>query len=517
MKLFIKWVLPLLSGVLLILIFPKFNLSFLAWVCLLPLFRVCRNQQKIGSFLAGFFCGLIAYCGILYWIVPTCLAAEQTWFLAGGCLALLAAYLAVYLGVFSLGCHFFFRQNRNYFFACLMPAVLWVSLEYLRSHLFTGFPWMLIGYSQWANLPVIQFSEYTGVYGVSFLVVLINATIFRLFRNPQSAIRNCIVPAIIFSLSFLIYQSRNEYFNSAIRNPQSAILKVALLQGNIDQYKKWSKTYEKDILRTYEKLAALASRYQPVLIIWPETALPGDLAADAGMYNWVRQLAQNSGTSHLIGSIHQKQRRYFNSAFLVNSRGEIVGEYDKIHLVPFGEYVPFSALLSRCIKVLNELGGFQSEKKYQTLASPAGNLAVNICFEAIFPNLVRKLVKAEGEIIVNLTNDAWFLSTAAPYQHFIMNIFRAVENRRPLLRCDNTGISGYIDPLGRIKNQTKIFQTTVEMVDLTLPVKKPKTFYTRFGNVFAQTCLLVLLTVITGYFLRKKSKEAAKWLEEWLN
>jgi len=541
----VKWknfCLCFFSSILLILSFPKFNFSFLVWVALVPLFFAIKNSSLRNAFIFGFLTGLFAYLGLLYWIVTTITAAGESLILGVLCLLLLSACLALYFGLFSLA--FVFLSNlspppaktwRAGITYHLSPAFTWVSLEYLRSHLFTGFPWALLGYSQWNFLPIIQISELTGVYGVSFLVALVNITIFQVLtiKNLKLKIKNLILTTIIFSVCLAYGLFRLSTYLPAEASAKagqpinlSTPFKVVLLQGNIDQYKKWSKEYEEEIMNTYENLIHQTispfhhftnppihqSTISPSLIIWPESAIPGYLLYEPHLYQWVRNLIHQTACYHLIGSVHLRENKLYNSVFLFSPQGRLLAEYDKIHLVPFGEAIPLKGSLSRYIKVLNELGDFSSSNKFTVFTIHLSTyppihsvtFATNICFEAIFPHLVCKFVKNGAEIIVNLTNDAWFLKTSAPYQHFTMNVFRAIENRKYVVRCANTGISAFIDPYGRIIKQTPIF-TALTLSEEIYGLKK-KTFYTRFGDLFAQVCLLIVIVTVVASFMRRAKK-----------
>ncbi len=485
-----KIFLCVLSAILIILSFPKMSFWFLAWISLVPLFLAIQNEKPLRSFLYGIFTGLMTYLGILYWLIPTFSAAGEPKIIGILVLLFLSFYLALYYGLF---CLFYSLLPTPY---SLLPAFLWVFLEFIRTHLFTGFPWALLGYSQWNNLPIIQISEFTGIYGVSFLIVLVNLTIVKIIkeRTLKGATTNFLL--VLICLVFGFYKLKN------IRTSEHQNIRtVSILQGNIDQYKKWDEKYEQEILDKYSRLSLLPTPYSllPALIVWPESSVPGFLKNDKKLYNWISDIAKKTKTQHLVVSNDYKNGKLYNSAFLVSSDAEITDEYSKNHLVPFGEYMPLRNFLSKFIKVVNEIGEFSSGKKYNVINSSAGKLGVNICFEAIFPNEVRKSVRNGAEIIVNLTNDAWYLKTSAPYQHFTMNVFRAVENRRFVVRAANTGVSGFIDPAGRVKSETKIFETDV--LSDKLFALNHITFYTKFGDIFAYLCIVISIILLT---FRKK-------------
>ena len=543
-----KIALCILSAIFLILSFPKTSLWPLAWISLVPLFFAVQNEKPLKSFLYGIITGLAAYCGILYWLVPTFSAAGEPKIIGIAVLILLSFYLAIYYGLFCLFIRFAHPRLKSgaTIRYSLLAAFLWVSLESIRTHLFTGFPWAVLGYSQWNNLPIIQISEFAGVYGVSFLIILVNLTISNAIKNdtkchPETEakglkskdrilrfaqndnIKNCGFTLLLISVSLIFgfYKLKN-IGTSEHRN----IKTVSILQGNIDQYKKWNEKYEQEIVDTYSELVStfyrLPSTLYPALIVWPESSVPGFLKSDKKLYGWISDIAKKTGMQHLVASNDYKQvcyhrslgnsnkfdftrsldyknGKFYNSAFLVSSDGKITDEYSKVHLVPFGEYILLRNFLSKFIKVVNEIGEFSSGEKHNVINSTAGKLGLNICFEAIFPNEVRKSVKNGAEVIINLTNDAWYLKTSAPYQHFTMNVFRAVENRRFVVRAANTGVSGFIDPSGRVKSKTEIFITTT-LTDDIQPLNY-LTFYTKFGDIFAYLCIIISIILLT---FRKK-------------
>jgi len=504
-------ILALVSGVLLVLIFPNFNLPFLAWVALVPLFLALRGRNSRESFKLGFLAGLTSYIGILYWIFPTVVSGGESKFLAFASLLLLSSYLATYYGFFCI--LFGYTSSRigdyalNFFFA---PA-LWVSLELLRAHLFSGFPWALLGYSQWNFTEIIQISEFTGVYGVSFLIVMVNGVFaqigrsFMFFREEEALIRVRVkrsllslilmTSVVLFCLTYgLIIMPKKSLGESQNFSDERLMSKVALLQGNIDQYMKWDNKYEQLIKDTYGELAEMASKDNPQLIVWPETALPGYLKQERELQEWLKNVVSRTGAYHIIGSPEYREGAYYNAAFLISPKGEVLAEYDKIHLVPFGEMVPFRPVLSHFIGAVNELGDFSSSHERKLLKTPFGNFAVLICWEGIFSHLVRKFVKDGADYLANITNDAWFLRTSAPFQHFIVSVFRAVENRVNIIRVANTGVSGFIDQYGRITRKTRIFEK--DYITSSVSRRNRQTFYTNYGDIFAYLCIALSISFI---------------------
>jgi len=485
--------LAILSATFYILSFPNFNQAWLAWISLVPLSILAHKSSPRQAFLWGWLSGTLAYGGILSWLIVTFQAAHLSIFLAGFCLLILAGYLGLYWGVWAGFLSYCFSRpvRTNQPIASFeqversnwMPfygAAAWVALEYLRTYLFSGFPWVLLADSQVKILPLIQIASLTGTYGVSFLIVWIN---LALAAWPPKRLA---VPLVVVAMTCLYGYLR---MKSLSGEPAGRTLRVALLQGNIDQYKKWDKTYVQEIQKTYEELIEKAADAKPDIILWPETSVPGYLLQDPPLRSWLQQTIRKSHSSHLVGAPVMHEDKAYNSSFSLTPEGDLSGEYAKKHLVPFGEIVPWASVLGRFFTVLNELGGFTAGQNSPVLNIAGYPIGVNICYEAIFPNLVRQSVRQGAQVIANLTNDGWYMRTSAPYQHWAPNIFRAVENARWLIRADNTGISGVIDPSGRVIITSPIFQPHL-LIGTVVP-RQETTPYTRAGDVFSWLCCLI--------------------------
>jgi apolipoprotein N-acyltransferase len=298
-----------------------------------------------------------------------------------------------------------------------------------------------------------------------------------------------VIITVIFLLGFLIYGygKMKAIDRQMIQNPS---LKIGLVQGNIDQSIKWDESFQKETLKIYDRLSLRVSEEKPDLIIWPETATPF-FFQDAKEYQpLVLDIPIKANTFLLFGTpsykIQKGKVNHYNSAYLLSPSGELVGKYDKIHLVPFGEYVPMQDLLFFIGSLGEGIGDFKSGEEVYNFTIPQGRFGVLICFEIIFPDLCRRFVKKGANFLITMTNDAWFGKTSAPYQHFSMATFRAVENRVFIARAANTGITGFIDPRGKILKQGGIF--TEEAMNGMIRLSKDKTFYTLHGDVFAWCC-----------------------------
>jgi apolipoprotein N-acyltransferase len=497
----------LLSGILLIFSFPNFDLEFLAWIALIPLFYSIEGKGLYCSFILGFLTGVISFLGILYWIIVAVHTYGNVPLIPSGfILLLLVVYLSLFIGAFTYLTRLI--QIRSGLETILFAPLLWVALEYLRSFLLTGFPWANLGHSQYLNLPFIQMTDITGVYGLSFVILLVNATLYRaLHRWPKKAfpVKEAVFTVLIL-LGFLIYGyvKMGVVDRQMIRNPS---LGIGLVQGNIDQSVKWDESFQKKTLKIYEKLSLKVAEEKPDLIVWPETAIPF-FFQDAKEYQpFILDIPKKTNAFLLFGTPSYKPRQgkvdHYNSAYLVSPSGELIGKYDKIHLVPFGEYIPMQNLLFFIGSLGEGIGDFKSGKEIYNFSLPQGKFGVLICFEIIFPDLCRRFVKGGANFLITITNDAWFGRTSAPYQHFSVATFRAVENRVFIARAANTGITGLIDPKGKIVNRGGIF--IEEAMNGTIRLSKDKTFYTLYGDVFAWLCSAFSIFLL-AYSLFKKSK-----------
>jgi apolipoprotein N-acyltransferase len=489
-----------LSGLLLTGSFPKIGLDWVVWVALVPLFAAIANLSAKKSFRIGFIAGLIHYLSLLYWVVPV----METYgylplYLSIAILFLFAAVLAIFPAVFCMAAAAIGRTPARCLIA--MP-LLWVAVEYIRTYIFTGFPWALLGYSQYLHLHLIQMADLFGVYGVSFLIVLSNTTLFlaltritrQTWQNRPVSKRLPSAAVIFFVVGFLftwIYGSwRIKTTDQLMAASPSA--RIAVIQGNVDQAVKWNPAFQAATIKTHNRLSLSAKSENPDLIVWPESATPFYLFYNKEPTLKVLEGIQKTDTDFLIGSPSFTGKEgniaYYNSAYLISPRSENFPKYDKAHLVPYGEYVPFKRWLPFLGKIVAQVGDFRPGKAGKTLPWKRDALGVQICYEIIFPGLSRAMVKNDAVLLINITNDAWFGKTSGPYQHFSMTVFRAVENRRALARAANTGISGFIDPAGRILTSTPLLQEAA--VTQTLPLIHKKTFYTRFGDLFALACLV---------------------------
>lgn len=483
-----------------------------AWVSLLPLHRVLIGTTTGQALWRGWLAGFLAFIGTMYWVVTAMhLYGKVPLPISIVLMLILAGYLGLYVGLYAWG---FVRLEQRWPAATWIAApCLWVSLEYVRTHAFSGLPWGLLGYSQFQWLSLIQIANITAVYGVSFLVVLVNVSVFLLIRwvlteNPRRTLRPWLPLGVTVAalLGVWLYGMSHLHVSPVDR------LTVGIVQANIDQAHKWDQAYRVETLERYRRLTETVSP-RSELILWPEAATPFMFEQEPGYQSLVTEITKHAEVPLVFGSPALRRQSdgtpyLLNSAYLLNSSGEISGRYDKQHLVPFGEYIPLQRILFFLDKLVVGIGDFHPGPGPTLLDFARGpdgrqtRFGVAICFEVIFPDLVRRLAREGADFLVTITNDAWFGNTVAPHQHFGMVVFRAVENRMAFARAANTGVSGFIDPAGRILTATPVF--TEQAVIGSIPLSGPSTLYTRFGDVFAWACVIMALFLLSfaRYFYR---------------
>lgn len=498
------------SSVCFILSFPDYNLFFLAWIFLVPLFRAIDDETPLNAFYIGWFSGILAFAGTVYWVTNSMTNyGGINPVLSIFFLFLLSAYLGLYTGLFCL----VYRESEIKLGT--LPALssapfLWVSLEYLRGHLLTGFPWSLIGYSQWDMTSFIQVADITGIYGISFALIALNAVIYYVFSPASSIVHLAtlkkralilFVPFVML-LSFWIYGKSLEgtYKDSALKDralPEDSV-NVAVVQGNIEQSLKWERGEQIESIETHKKLTERSLDCTPSLVVWPETALPFYLEKEPAYLQAVSSFAKERNIYLLAGSVgftkNQSGRDdVYNSAFLISADGKINGRYDKRHLVPFGEYIPLEWLfrITYFDRIIGDIGSFSVGSESRVFKVDKGAFSAIICYELIFPELVRTFVSSGGELLVNITNEGWFGRSSAAEQHFTNAVFRAIENRVYVIRSANTGISGFISPAGEVLQKTEMFEPASFCRKVYF--SKVRTFYTRFGDIFAFSCIALSL------------------------
>ena len=525
------------TGFLLFLSFPgAAGFWPLAWVALVPLLLAIRNVSPGRAARLGLLAGMIHYVSLLYWIIIVLgRYGNLPWWVSVPALLLLALYMSSYLALFCALINRVWRQKEV--LVVWVGPLLWVGLDFIRSFLFSGFPWQDLAYSQYKALLLIQTADVTGHFGVTFHIVLVNsvtALLFVLWRDNRAVAQSslsvlmtlrirkawfhAVLPALCIMLTVMAYNLlRYRQISEEIES--SPKMKIALVQGNIEQDQKWSPAMRLKTIEIYTELSKQAIEQgdeAPALLVWPETALPFLVSDNPYFNNLKKQLITKEKIWLLSGAPFYKKagieksqqtRREvlaYNSAYLLTPEGEIGGRYDKQHLVPFGEYIPLSNYLPLPGPLVENIGNFSAGKPVSPLSCQSAEIGVLICFESIFPKLARDWTAGGANLLVNITNDAWFGRSSAPWQHLSMTVFRALENRRSLARSANTGISTVIDPLGRMAAPSPLFQPYYLVAEA--PLLQAKTIFVGFGYYFGLLCLIACLPF--AFLLREAKRQA---------
>jgi apolipoprotein N-acyltransferase len=489
------------SGFACALAFPPWDLWPIAFVALIPLFFALAGSTPREAAWLGYASGLSFYLTTIWWVISTMTTYGRLPLgLSLVVLALLCGVLAGYTAGFAwllvAGRE---RLNHPEGVEPILAAGLWTGLEFLRTHLFSGFPWNLLGYSQYQQPTVRLLAAVAGVYGISALLVLVNGTLascLLLALRPGREMlgwRRCLLPAAVACVAILATVG---YGRVMWRDPTGGpSIGVGLLQGNIDQSIKWEPGNQTATLDIYERLVRQAAAKRPALIVWPETAVPFFLRRDGELSARVFGIAAQLKTPMLVGSPDMgDDGSFYNTAFFLGRDGHIRSRYDKRHLVPFGEYVPLHGLLFFLDKMVTGIGDFGRGRTATVFSVDGARFGVMICYEIIFPAEVRDFVSNGAHFLVNITNDAWFGRSGAPYQHLAMAALRAVENGTYLVRAANTGVTAVIAPSGEILARTEIF-TEAALLG-TIRLRQAETPYSRYGDVLAWTCMVFLVAYL---------------------
>lgn len=527
-----SYILIIASALLSVLSFAPFNAGLLAYVAFVPLLFACREGSLRGVFLKGLVYGFLFFLSTVYWVTSSMNNYGGVPLLTSILvMLLLCAYLALYPACFALAYRIYCRlsgedKRCSAFMLLLLPS-LWVVLEFLRGIIVTGFPWVLLGYSQSPYLSVIQISQFTGVWGVSFIVMAVNVLVYlnlsefirrRRVFSPGASIATLVVLTMVISYGLMELSRKGKEL-------PAHTLKVSIVQGNVDQSVKWEPSFKRATIETYLQMSSEALATGAELILWPETATPFFLLHDMVLSPEVFSFVKESSVRLLTGTPHYEYNEsgthnLYNSAVLLgpgksgkvkeagdasalpvasakNDKAQparVLGRYDKVHLVPFGEYVPLSGVLTFIEKLTAGVGDFSpGSDGLKPIKDGELALGVIICYEAIFPEIAARLTLQGANVLVNLTNDGWFGATSAPYQHLEMSRFRAVENNLYLIRAANTGISAVISPGGEVMARGGLL--TREIISGEVGLKKITeargTFFSRHYYVFPAICALL--------------------------
>ena len=499
----------LLSAFLLILAFPPYSIQVLAWFGLVPLLLGLSRKGALSGFMMAYVCGILYFAFVFEWMF----AVAKYEFVHHVALFL---FLSIYWGMFGL-VYGFISRRMGVVKALAMSPFLWAGLEILRANMgFLSHAGAFLAHSQYTCIPLIQVASLGGVYAVSFIIVGVNAGLAAIVMAALSRWRNSVayfdyrisgaglrtLTAAFFVMTLLAYGYGYWIMN---RTEVNESLHVSVVQPNIEQSKKWDQQYAEEIMNTFERLTTKAAEAEPSLIIWPEASTPKSITRDLGLLRRIKKLVELTGTDLLMGSSsHHKygvtdieDLKYSNSAFLIPP-GPVKGHlqrYDKIHLLPFAEYLPLKGKVPWSLIRIPSTDNYVPGKQYTVFEHPEFKFSAVICWEGIFPQLVRHFANQGAQVLVNITNEGWFGKGTGPDHFLTMTVFRAVENRRYVVRCANTGISCIIDHHGRVlervKNENNEDVFVQGVLNGSVVPRDEKTFYTRYGDVFAWCSLLL--------------------------
>jgi apolipoprotein N-acyltransferase len=515
------WLLVLLSAALQVLSFPLPGLYILSWIALAPLLvailharypdtiQLDESQKLVPAspwqgFLLGYASGVLWYLGTCYWVYDTMHQYGGLSVPVGILvLVLFALYLGLYHGLFGMLVSALARRDSDNRLALLSAPFLWVAVELARTRI-SGFPWDLLGITQVDNIPLTRIATVTGVYGLSFEILLVNVAFAAAFLVHRSKRRTLLVASLV---ALFLLQAGRWLTLPALPADHTAVL----LQQNLPvaETDAWTKGY---FDRTLQEFSALSMnptpppQQPPDLIVWPESPAPFQ-SNDPAFREPISNLGRKAQAWLVVGSIGvDNPQTVFNSATLVSPAGNWDGRYSKIHLVPFGEYVPFTSVFSFAGGLTQAVGNFTRGSSRAPLQAGDQKLGIFICYESIFPDEIRQLVHQGAEVLVNISNDGWYGDSGAWAQHLNQARMRAVENYRWLLRDTNTGLTASIDPYGRVVAHLE--RKTRAALSAPYALTKVTTFYSEHGDWFAYLCAIISIGALSARFILQRKTES---------
>ena len=544
------WLAAICSGFLYAACFPPFNLTWFCWIALIPLIAAIwfsgteSRHPWLRNLLLGYVAGLTFFWIAFSWLTTVTILG---WFV-------LEFYMAIYIAIWAWFCGLVrprpktnragaskweemlsqartsatppqspWTKSTNNLRLALLLAAAWTTLEWLRGWIFSGFGWNGLGVALHDNWPLIQIAELTGVAGLSFLIAFVNVIILTTaYRLVVEARTRVMRPHFDFTFTMAAIVAVLVFgFRATQVSPAAKPLRVAAVQSNVPQNQKFDPQFTRRIFDQFRRLSeiALRSNPPPELLVWPESSMPGPVLADQESYKFVMDLAADGDTDFLLGTIDEDGGDVYNAAILLSDGGERVQMYRKVHLVPFGEFVPGRHTVPLLARIVGDQvpGDFKAGKEHTVFTLTNGDVQVAplICFEDTIGELARQFVvptetSPGANLLVDVTNDGWFQHSAGSHQHLANAIFRCVETRRPMLRAANTGVTCFINQFGRVTQELRdetgsTFTEGVLTGDIKVPTEHELTFYARHGELFAKVCAAVTAIVTLAIFaLRRK-------------
>ncbi len=535
------WLAAICSGFLYAACFPPFNLTWFCWIALTPLIAAIwfsgaeSRHPWLRNLLLGYVAGLTFFWIVFSWLTTVTILG---WFV-------LEFYMAIYVAIWALFCGLVrprpkinragsskweqmlsqartsvtpppspWTRSTNNLRLALLLAAAWTTLEWLRGWVFSGFGWNGLGVALHDNWPLIQIAELTGVAGLSFLIAFVNVIILTTaYRLVVEARTRVMRPHFDFTFTMAAIVGVLVFgFRATQVSPAAKTLRVTAVQSNVPQNQKFDPQFTRRIFDQFRRLSeiALRSNPPPELLVWPESSMPGPVLVDQESYKFVMDLAADADADFLLGTIDEDGGDVYNAAILLSEGGERVQMYRKVHLVPFGEFVPGRHTVPLLARIVGDQvpGDFKAGKEHTVFTLTNGDVQVAplICFEDTIGELARQFVvptetSPGANLLVDVTNDGWFQHSAGSHQHLANAIFRCIETRRPMLRAANTGVTCFINQFGRVTQELRdeIGSTFTEGVlsgDIKVPSEHELTFYARHGELFAKACAVITLIAI---------------------
>jgi apolipoprotein N-acyltransferase len=441
------------------------------------------------AFLLGLATGCTYFVGTVYWTGGVMAEYGGLSFpVAASIAGLLVAYLALFPAFFALLLHVLVVRFGAR--GLILAPLVWTASEYGRLAIFGGFPWELLGYSQVPFLALAQVASVTGIFGVSLIIATVSTSLA--WAVVGSGRTRMIAPAAAIGVVLAVAAWGQSRLTENRLLGAGRPLRVGIVQGNVPQDQKWDPAEARQIFDRYLRLSAQAVHQGARLVIWPESATPFYFEVSPYETDVLRQLVRRWKVSILIGSDQWERTtppKVYNAAFLVRPDGSTGGVYRKVHLVPFGEYVPLKSVLFFAAPLVQAVSDFSAGTTVNTLPVDSGRISTAICYEVVYPGLIREGVLGGSELLTTITNDAWFGRSSAPWQHFQMATMRAIEQGRYLVRAANTGISGVVDPYGRVLVASSLFVEGTWTSDVRLIDER--TVYAQIGDVVAWASVIV--------------------------
>ena len=487
------WQLAILSGILIGIAYPPLQSGFFVFIGFIPLIHILLNVTPRLAAKYAFLASITANLISLYWIGMNSGASFLVVFasLIGAVL-----YLSIFWVLFGI---FVAYAEKKFSLGLLVFPFAWVAMEYLRSFGALGFPWINIALTQTAYLPLIQIADYSGTYGIALWIILINVTLYLALVSLKK-MKYLLAVGVLFVTMFLYGIARINSFES----PQSPTISVAVTQPNINPDEKWDPESRDVIFELMHGLLDSALVLEPDLVLWPESAVPAYLRLSSYRRQPIAEKLIRSKTPLLSGTVDRiidadGNKQYFNSSIFIDALGD-TKMYHKKHLVPFAEYIPLSGKFPMLKKLNFGQANFLQGAEYTVFEVNSIKFSNVICYESSIPSLLRKFVQSGAQFLTIEANDGWLGKSSGPYQHFELAKLRAVENRVPIVRCANTGISGVINPIGIVENEVPLGEKKIFKAEIV--PSQQLTFYTKYGDVFAIICLLLTIFIMLAGWLK---------------